>query len=102
MYYIPLNEIRLPNITTISESDESSEKSSSSSLILTTEEFLLAFNWPDLDHLFYFLNEELANLNRQLIKQCSQGVGQQDGIELGGDLFLKFLNLLKTVFILSK
>jgi hypothetical protein len=68
----------------------------SSELTITSQEFLLAFNWPT--EIFYFLNEELANLNRQLIKQDAPAATSLAG---GSDLFLKFLNLLKAVFILS-
>lgn len=106
----------LPN----NKSNDDSSSSSSQQLQqqqqnLTSEEFLLAFKWSDLDHLFYFFNEELANLNRRLLVKPStidsqtplpannnQVTGSSELDNNIDQLFGKLLNLLKCIFVLSK
>lgn len=106
---------RLPNnlVSQDESSASSSEQQQEQSKNLTSEEFLLAFKWPDLDHLFYFFNEELANLNRRLLVKPNQQQQQQQPADAlattntneqidSSQLFGKFLNLLKCIFVLSK
>ena len=75
--------------------DSSNEKQN-----LTSEEFILSFNWPE--QIFYFLNEELANLNRQLISGLNQRNEDNESNTQLKDVYYRILSLLKCCFILSK
>ena len=76
------------------------ELSVSWSLASTIENQLIAFNWPD--QIFYFLNEELANLNRNLVNLFSNQ--QNHANELVDELepFNKLLDIIKVCVIFSK
>ncbi len=64
-----------------------------------------AFEWPE--QLFYYLNEELANLNRNFLRSSnSSDANLLESIALDADkcalVFSKVFNLLKVCLILSK
>ncbi|CAF0785781.1 unnamed protein product [Brachionus calyciflorus] len=73
-----------------------------SSNVLTSEEFIISFNWPD--QIFYFLNEELANLNRQLVNGLTQNteLNNEASSNKLNNIYQRIFNLLKCCYILSK
>jgi len=70
----------------------------------STEKQLLTFKWPD--QIFYFLNEEVANLNRELekISQCKSNDQIQVKVVISANEknFHKLLEIIKICAILSK
>lgn len=54
---------------------------------------LVEYEWPD--QIFYFINEEIANLNRTLLKVT-------DSTEADNTNFKKLLKILQVCLILSK
>ncbi len=73
------------------------------------EKYKPTFDCPD--QFFYFLNEELANLNRNLFKfesilnrspDSRLDSNPEDINELNHETFTKILNFSKACFILSK
>ncbi len=68
------------------------------------EKQLLVYKWPD--QIFYFLNEELANLNRELEKislsKPSEQVQYKLAVSANERNFLKILDIVKVCAILSK
>jgi hypothetical protein len=68
---------------------------------------LLEFEWPE--QIFYYLNEELANLNRQLVNNFTnqQQQASSNGIDVQNEFrddatFKNIFNLLRVFVILSK
>ena len=62
------------------------------------EQILSKLDWPE--QIFYYLNEELANLNRNFIRTKNSEI---PAVNYSQELiFGKVFNLLKVCFILSK